>query len=83
MFWWLWCWKCFEKNEQILINDKNININVFRIQALDLIMSRYFYITYIAFMLKDERMIDFINPFSPYNFKANDKKILEYFQLAW
>ena len=51
--------------------------------ALDLIMSRYFYITYIAFMLKDERMIDFINPFSPYNFKANDKKILEYFQLAW
>ena len=50
-------------------NKFTIVTNIFRIQAHDSIMCRYFYIGFIDFMLKGNSLTDFTNPFSPDNFK--------------
>ena len=52
-----------------LINNKNIITNIFRIQAYDSVMCRYFCIGFIDFMFKGNSLTDFINLFSPNNFK--------------
>ena len=51
------------------INNKNIITNIFRIQAYDSIMCRYFCIGFIDFILKSNNLTDFTNVFSPNNFK--------------
>ena len=61
------------------INNKNIIANIFRIPAYDSIMCGYFCIGFSDFMLKGNRLTDFINLFSPNNFKKNDDIILNYF----
>ena len=61
------------------INIKNIIANIFRLQAYDSIMYRYFCIGFIDFMLKGNSLIDFTNLFSPNDFKKNDHIILNYF----
>ena len=48
------------------IRTKNIKINIFRVQASNSIMSGYFCIGFIAFMLAGKRLTDFMNLFSPY-----------------
>ena len=50
------------------INNKNIIVNVFRIQAYDSLMCGYFCIGFINFMLKGNNLTDFTNLFSPKNF---------------
>ena len=50
------------------INNKNIITNIFRIQAYDSVMCRYFCIRFIDFMLKGNNLTDFTNLFSPNNF---------------
>ena len=42
-------------------------------------MCGYFCIGFINFMLADEKLIDYTNLFSPYDFKKNDNIILIYF----
>ena len=42
-------------------------------------MCEYFSIGFIDFMLKGKTLIDFINLFSPDNYKQNDDIILNYF----
>ena len=61
------------------INNKNIIVNIFRIQAYDSIMSGYFCIGFIDFMFKGNSLTDFNNLFSPNNLKKNDDIILSYF----
>ena len=50
------------------INNKNITTNIFRIQAYDSGMCRYFYIGFIDFMFKGNSLNDFTSLFSPNNF---------------
>ena len=47
------------------IGRKNIIANIFRIQAYDSIMCRYFCIGFINFMIKRKTLIDYTNLFSP------------------
>ena len=57
----------------------SIATNIFRIQAYDSIMCRYFCIGFIDFMLAGKTLTEFTNLFSPNNFKKNDDIILNYF----
>ena len=66
------------KDIKKIINNKNIIANIFRIQAYDSVMSRYFCIGFIDFMLKGNNLTDFTNLFSPNNFKKNNDIILNY-----
>ena len=63
------------------VKNKNLKINIFRIQAYDSIMCGYFCIGFIDFMLKGKTLTEYTNPFSPNNLenkKSNDI-ILKYF----
>ena len=55
--------------------------NIYRIQVYNSIMSKYFCIGFIDFMLNGKNLSDYANLFSPNEYKKNDKKILKYFQL--
>ena len=61
------------------VKNKNITANIFRIQANDSIMCRYFCIGFIDFMLAGKTLTEYTNLFSPNNFKKNDDIILNYF----
>ena len=58
------------------IGHKNIKTNIFRIQADDSIMCGFFCIGFIDFVFAGKSLIDFTSLFSPYDFKKNDKIIL-------
>ena len=60
------------KEVKKFINNKNIIANIFRLQAYDSVMCGCFRIGFIDFMLKGNNLTDFINLFSPNNFKKND-----------
>ena len=57
----------------------SITTNIFRIQAYDSIMCRYFCDGFIDFMLARKTLTEFTNLFSPNNFKKNDGIISNYF----
>ena len=61
------------------ISNKNIKINIFRIQSHDSMMCGYFCIGFIDFMLAGKTLTEFTNIFSPNNFKKNGNIILSYF----
>ena len=67
------------KEIKAFIDNKNIKKNVFRIQAYDSIMCRYFCIRFIYFMLAGKTLAEFTHLFSPNNFKKKDNIILSYF----
>ena len=70
------------KEIEKFISSKNIKINIFRIQAYDSIMSGYFCMGFIDFMLTGTTLTDFTNLFSPNNFRKNDDIIiLKYFMI--
>ena len=56
------------KEIRTVINNKNIKTNIFRIQAYDSIISGYFCIGFIDFMLAGKTLTEFTNLFSPNNF---------------
>ena len=56
------------KEIRTFINNKNIKVNIFRIQAYDSIMCGYFCIGFIDFMLTGKTLTEFTNLFSPSNF---------------
>ena len=60
--------------------NKDIVTNIYRIQAFDSIISEYFCIGFIDFMLKSKRLLECTNLFSPNQYEKNDKIILKYFQ---
>ena len=59
--------------------NKNIIINIDRIQAYNSIMHGYFFIGFLDFMLKAKTLLEYTNLFFPNKYKKNDK-ILKYFQ---
>ena len=61
------------------IKNKRIITNIYRIQAYDLMMCRYFCIGFIDFMLKGKILLDYANLFSPNNYGKNDNIILKNF----
>ena len=61
------------------IGNKNIT-NIYRIQAYNWIISAYFRIGFIDFMLKGKSLMDYKIVFSPEEYEKNDKMILKYFQ---
>ena len=67
------------KEIKTFIGNKNIKTNIFRIQAYDSIMCRYFCIRFIDFMLAEKTLTEFANLFSPNSFKRNDNIILKCF----
>ena len=52
-----------------IIGNKNIQANIFRIQAYDSIMCECFCIGFINFMLSGKNLTDFTNLFFPNDFK--------------
>ena len=69
------------KEIKTFISNKNIKTNIFRIQVYDSTMCCYFCIGFINFMSAGKTLTDFINLFSPNNFKKNDGIILNYFMI--
>ena len=67
------------KEIKSFINNKNIIVNIFRIQTYDSVMCGYFCIEFIDFIFKGNSLTDLANLFSPNNFKKNDDIILNYF----
>ena len=63
------------------IGNKNIITNIYRIQAYDSTMCRYFCIGFINFMFNGNSLTDYTNLYSPNDFKKNDDIILKYFSL--
>ena len=57
-----------------------IKSNIFRIQAYDSIMCRYFCIEFINYMLKGKPLLDYTNLFSPNDFKKKDQVIKRIFK---
>ena len=51
------------------IGNNNVKSDIFRIQAYDSIMCGYFCIEFINYMLKDKKLLDYTNLFSPNDFK--------------
>ena len=62
------------------IRSKEIKSNIFRIQGYDSIMCGYFCIEFIYYMLKDKKLLDYTNLFSPNDFKKNDQIIKRIFK---
>ena len=65
------------------ISNKNLKASIFWIQANKSIISGYFCIGFIDFMLAGKTLIDYTNLFSPYDFNKNDQIILSYFKDPW
>ena len=57
-----------QRKLNFFFGNKNIQANIFRIQAYDSVMCGYFCIGFIDFMLKDKRLTDFTNLFSSNDF---------------
>ena len=62
------------------IGNKEIKAIIFRIQAYDSIMCRYFCLEFINYMLKGKTLLNYTNLFSPNDFKKNDQIIRRIFK---
>ena len=62
------------------IGNKEIEANIFRIQAYDSIMCGYFCIEFINYIFDGKSLIDFTSLFSPHDFKKNDEIIKRIFR---
>ena len=65
--------KPIPKEIRKFIGSKTILINVYRIQAYDLIMSGYVCIGFIDFILKGKSLLKYTNLFSPNEYIKNNK----------
>ena len=64
------------------IGNKNIEANIYRVQANDLVICGYFCMGFIDFMLARKTLIDYTTLFSPHDLDKNDQIILSYFEDA-
>ena len=62
------------------IGHKNIEANIFRVQANNSVMCGYFCIGFVDFMLAGKKLTDFTNLFPPHDFGKNDRIIFSYFK---
>ena len=60
----------------------NRKANIFRVQANNSVMCRYFCIGFIDFLLAGKKLTDYTNLFLPYDFNKIDQVILSYFKDA-
>ena len=60
--------------------NKNMKANIFRVQANNSVMCRYFCIGFINFMLGGKKLTDYTNLFFTHNFKKNNDIILSSFK---
>ena len=60
--------------------EKKTITNTHKIQACDSIMSLYFCIKFIDFMLQGKSLFDYTNLFSHNEYEKNEKVILKHFQ---
>ena len=58
------------------MDNKNIITNIYRIQAYDSIICKYFCIEFINSMLKGKSLLEYTNLFPPNKYNKNDKIIL-------
>ena len=72
--------KHITKEIKKFIGKKIIITNIYRIQAYNLIMCRYFYIGLIGFMIKGKSFLNYTNLFFLNDYGKNDKIILKSFQ---
>ena len=63
-----------------IISSKNITTNIFRIQENHSIMCGCFCIGFINFILKGNKLLDYIDLFFPKEYQQNDEIMLEFFQ---
>ena len=57
------------------IRDKSITHNIFRIQDNEFIMRGFYCIAFTEYILAGKPLLDYINLFSPDDYKKNDKII--------
>ena len=62
------------------VENKNIKANIFRVTANDSVMSGYFCIGFIDFMLAGKKLTDYTSLFSHHDFEKNGNIILSYFK---
>ena len=62
------------------IGNKNITTNIYRIQRYNAVMSGYFFIGFVYFMLKRKSLLGYTSSLFPNEYQKNNKKILKYFQ---
>ena len=70
----------YPKEMKKVIGIKIITTNIYRLQAYNSIMCKYFGIGFINFMIQGTSLLDYINLFSPKEYEKNDKITLKYFQ---
>ena len=68
------------KETEHAIGNKKIKASIFRLQAYDSIMCRYYCIEFINYMLNGKTLLDYTNLFSPNDFKKNDQSIKRIFK---
>ena len=68
------------KEIKIFIGNKDIKANIFRLQAYDSIMCRYYCIEFINYMFKGKTLLEYTNLLSPNDFKKNDEIIKRIFK---
>ena len=59
----------------MIIDNKNITTNIFRIQAYDSVMYVYFCIGF-----ERQSLLEYTNLFLPNEYEKNDKMMIKYFQ---
>ena len=68
------------KKVKKIIGNKNTFTNIYRTQANDSVMCRFFFIGFIDFMPEGNILLDYTNLCFPNEYKKNDKITLGYFQ---
>ena len=63
------------KEIEHVAGNKEIKANIFRLQAYDSIMCRYYCMEFINYIFKGKTLLEYTNLFSPNDFKKNDKFI--------
>ena len=64
------------KEVKKFIGNKNLIIDIYRIEANDSIVCKYFCVGFIDFMLKGKSLLDYTSLCSPNEYKRNDKMFL-------
>ena len=66
-----------------IVGNENITANIFRVQANNSVICRYFCIGFTDFMLAGKKLTDYTSLLSPHSFDKNDHIILSYFKDEW
>ena len=69
-----------KRKEKKSIGNRNTTTNIFRIQAYNSVICRYFCTGFIDFILKGKSLLEDTNSFCPRKYEKNDKIMLKYFQ---